>query len=57
MPSPLDDRIRALCAKAVTTNDDDFEEIMSQLQSALREHAERMRKLAGETLFRARTEE
>jgi hypothetical protein len=46
----LDDRIRTLCAKAVTAGDGDFEEIMSQLQSALHEHANQLRKTAAEKL-------
>ncbi len=48
MPSRrLDDRIRELCAKAiVVSNTDEFHSILVQLRAALREHTERLRKLA-----------
>jgi len=52
---PIDDRIKELCAKAVATPPSpELEEILSQLQTALREHTERMRKMTAS--FRARTE-
>jgi hypothetical protein len=48
MPSRrLDDRIRALCAEVVATGEEGrFELAISKLQSALREHNERLRRLA-----------
>jgi hypothetical protein len=50
---PLDDRIKELCAKAVATPPSpELEEILSQLQTALREHGQQMRKMAAS--FRAR---
>jgi hypothetical protein len=40
----LDDRIRALCAKAVKSQDPaELHNIFSQLRAALREHAQRLR--------------
>jgi hypothetical protein len=46
----LDDRIRDLCAKAVVAEESELEGIFSELNSALREHNERLRKLAAEKL-------
>jgi hypothetical protein len=46
----LEDRIRELCAQAVSAQDSDLESIFSELQSALREHTERIRKLAAAKL-------
>lgn len=46
MPSRrLEDRIRHLCRSAVTANNAELDRIFSALNSALREHAERLRKL------------
>ena len=46
MPSRrLEDRIRELCRSALTANNSELEKIFSALNSALREHAERLRKL------------
>jgi hypothetical protein len=46
MPSRrLEDRIRELCRSALTANNSDLDKIFSALNSALREHAERLRKL------------
>jgi hypothetical protein len=42
----LSDRIRELCTQAAAAGDDNFAEILSELQSALREHASRTRKMA-----------
>ena len=51
MPSSrLDDRIRDLCVKAVTASDSELDAIFSELNKALREHNERLRKLAAEKL-------
>ena len=46
----LEDRIRELCALAVSAQDSELESIFSSLQSALREHTERIRKLAAAKL-------
>jgi hypothetical protein len=46
MPKRLDDRIKGLCAKAVgTPASPQLDEILEQLQSALSEHTQRMRKM------------
>ena len=52
MPSRrLEDRIRELCAKAVSAPDSaDLNEVMQQLREALREHANRLRQLAARNL-------
>jgi hypothetical protein len=43
----LEDRIRSLCADVVGTGEkDQFEQAISKLQSALREHNQRLRNLA-----------
>jgi predicted component of type VI protein secretion system len=46
----LEDRIRELCAHAVTAQESELESIFSALQHALREHNDRLRKLAAEKL-------
>ena len=46
----LEDRIRELCAMAVTAEEPELERILSELQSALREHTERLRRLAAAKL-------
>ena len=47
----LEDRIRELCAKAVSAPDSaDFNEVMQQLRECLREHANRLRQLAARKL-------
>lgn len=46
----LEDRIRDLCARAVSAQDSELEAILSALQSALREHNDRLRKLAAAKL-------
>ena len=38
MTSGLDDRIRELCARAVAADATDFEQVLSDLRSALHEH-------------------
>ena len=43
VPSPLEDRIRELCAKAITSGDPS---VLSELRSAMREHIQRIRTLA-----------
>lgn len=54
----LEDRIRYLCRKALTARDDELDALFSELRSALHEHSNRLRQLAGlkliiakETLF------
>jgi hypothetical protein len=42
----LDDRIRELCAQATAADDTSFTEVLSELQSALREHTARLRGVA-----------
>ena len=49
----LEDRIRELCSKAVSSDDSEFSTVMSELRAAMREHVERIRtravrQLAGE---------
>jgi len=47
MPQRLDDRIRELCAQAVTTNDSaELHNILKELRAAIHEHIKRLRKLA-----------
>jgi len=46
----LEDRTRELCGRAVTAQDSELESIFSALQSSLREHNERLRKLAATKL-------
>jgi hypothetical protein len=46
----LEDRIRELCAMAVTAEQPELEIILAELQSALREHTERLRRLAAAKL-------
>jgi hypothetical protein len=52
-PTPLrrlDDRIRDLCAQALTAEGTDLDAILSTLQLELREHTARIRKLAAQKL-------
>jgi hypothetical protein len=46
----LEDRIRELCATALTAEEPQLEIILSELQSALREHTDRLRRLAAAKL-------
>ncbi len=51
MPSRrLDEHIRDLCAKVVNARDIELEAAIAQLNSALREHSIRLRKMAAEKL-------
>ena len=51
MPSyPLEDRIRELCQKAIAVDTEDFNAVLAELQAALSEHTEGMRKMALEKL-------
>ena len=46
----LEDRIRELCARAVSATGTELEPLISELQSALREHNSRLRTLAAAKL-------
>lgn len=46
----LDDRIRDLCAKVARSKGDDYEPSLSELKAALREHTDRLRRMAAESL-------
>jgi hypothetical protein len=46
----LDDRIRELCSKVVSADENDLEPLIEDLKSALREHNSRLRKLAAAKL-------
>ena len=47
MPRRLEDRIKDLCVKAIASPDpSEFNDIFKELQNALHEHNERIRKLA-----------
>ena len=46
----LDDRIRDLCAKAVTAEESELEPVQTELREALREHNERLRRLAAKAM-------
>jgi hypothetical protein len=46
----LEDRIRELCALAVAAEDPELEIVLAQLQAALREHTERLRRMAAAKL-------
>jgi hypothetical protein len=48
--SHLDDRIRQLCARVVAAGEEDLGPAISDLKSALREHNDRLRKMAASTL-------
>jgi hypothetical protein len=51
MPSRrLEDRIRDLCARVVSAKETEFEPLISDLQTALREHNGRLRQLAADKL-------
>jgi len=57
----MEDKIRKLCARAVAAGDDDFQQAISELQSALHEHVQELRKtlieqLAGRRDRRVRAE-
>ena len=46
----LEDRIRELCAKALTAPEPELDALLSALRSALRDHNNRLRKLAAAKL-------
>lgn len=53
---PLEDRIRELCQKAIAVDTENFDAVLAELQAALSEHAEGMRKMAREKLVPQRRE-
>jgi hypothetical protein len=50
----LEDRIRDLCAKAVTSDESELSTVMSELRSVMHEHIERIRTLAIRQVVRER---
>jgi hypothetical protein len=46
----IDDRIRDLCTKVACSEGSDYEPTLSELKVALRQHTDRLRKMAAETL-------
>lgn len=46
----LDIRIRELCARAISADDTNFAQILSELRAALHEHAEQMREMAAQQI-------
>ena len=46
----LEDRIRELCSLALTAQESELDAILSALRSTLREHVERLRRLAAARL-------
>ena len=48
MPSPLEDRIRELCARAVASADvdADFPDLIADLRAAMHQHIENLRRNA-----------
>lgn len=57
MTSGLDNRIRELCARAVATDATDFEQVLSDLRSALREHLALTREMALQQMHKLRLAE
>ena len=53
---PLDERIRELCAKAMTADDSEVSALFTELNALLAEHSEYVRYLAAKTLNRANKE-
>jgi hypothetical protein len=52
----MENRIRDLCAKVIAAPDADLEPAISELQSALREHASLLRQMAFESLIGDKTD-
>ena len=48
--SAIDERVKKLCAKAATARDSEVEEILAELQEALKEHARFVRFMVSKTL-------
>ena len=58
MPSRrLEDRIREMCRRAIKAQNSELDEVFSELKAALREHAERLRNVAGRKLTGSKTEQ
>jgi hypothetical protein len=55
--SAIDERVKKLCAKAATAREDEAEEILAELQVALKEHARFVRLMASKTLTRMNNKE
>ena len=49
MPPRLEDRIRDLCAKVIAADGAELEPAIQELQTALREHIDRLRQLVLES--------
>lgn len=49
-PRRLNDRIRELCARAVSVSDTEVEAVLEDLRVALAEHTRRLRKIAAQKL-------
>jgi hypothetical protein len=54
--SAIDERVKKLCAKAAAAPENEVEEILVELQEALREHARFLRFMATKTLTRVHKE-
>jgi hypothetical protein len=46
----IEDRIRDLCAKAAAADEDEAQKILSELNKALRQHSDFLRKITAKTL-------
>jgi hypothetical protein len=46
----IEDRIRELCAKAAAADEDEAQQILSELNAALRQHSDFLRKITAKTL-------
>lgn len=57
MTSGLDDRIRELCAQAVAVDTKNFEQVLTDLRSALHEHLALTRQMALQQMQRLRQAE
>jgi hypothetical protein len=50
---PIDDRIRKLCARAITAREHEVEAVLLELRAALREHAQSVRDMAAQSICSA----
>jgi hypothetical protein len=55
--SAIDERVKKLCAKAATARESEVEEVLAELQEALKEHARFVRFMASKTLTRMNNKE
>jgi HEAT repeat protein len=53
----LDDRIRRLCSKVTSASEEEAEPLLKELQSAIREKIESVRKLAARQLIQRKKAE